>query len=193
MFRRLLVFVALLLALLGAADRARAAGGDYTFEGASVGEQKQVRSALEASAFPWKLVPARITIHVGDYGVSHATRGHIWLDRGIVASGRFGWATIQDEYAHQLDFFLFDPTTRDRLTLALGARDWCYGVSGLAHSEYGCERFSSTLVWSYWPSRDNAYRPTSSRDESAALAPAKFRALMAALIGAPSTAAGARL
>lgn len=193
MLRRLLLFFALQLALLGAAERAWAAGGDYTFEGASVAEQKQVRNALEASAFPWKLVPARITIHVGDYGVSRATRGHVWLDRWIVTSGRFGWATIHDEYAHQLDFFLFDSTMRARLTLALGARDWCYGVSGLAHAEYGCERFSSTLVWSYWPSRDNAYRPSSSRDESAALPPARFRTLLASLIGAPLTAAGARL
>ena len=187
MFRRLLVFLALQLALLGAADRAWAAGGNYVVEGATATEQRAVRSALDASSFPWALVSARITIHVGAYGTSHATPGHIWIDRGITRAGRFGWATIQDEYAHQVDFFLFDSATRARLTTALGAKDWCYGVAGLAHSEYGCERFASTLVWAYWPSKDNAYRPSSRSDESAAMTPKAFRALMAGLVGAPQT------
>jgi len=113
---------------------------------------------------------------------SHATRGHIWLDTRLVGSGRFAWATIQDEYAHQIDFFRFDAATRSDLTEQLGARDWCYDVRGLSHHEYGCERFSSTLVWAFWPSRDNAYRPTSRHDESAAMEPMRFRSLVSGLL-----------
>jgi hypothetical protein len=40
------------------------------------------------------------------------------------------------------------------------------------------------LPWAYWPSKDNAYKPRSAKDESAAIAPARFRALMTELIGA---------
>ena len=138
------------------------------------------------------LVPARITIHIGRRSVSHTRPGHIYLDSRVLTAGRFAWAVVQDEYAHQVDFFLFDAATRSRLTTRLGARDWCYGVPGFLHSEYGCERFASTLVWSYWPSKDNSYRPRTASDESAAMAPAPFRALMAELIGAPRTAAAAR-
>jgi hypothetical protein len=56
-------------------------------------------------------------------------------------------------------------------------------VSGLAHRRYGCERFASTLAWAYWPDRRNAQRPTSARDESAAMKPARFRAVVSRLIG----------
>lgn len=188
-FTLLLAAVAGALALVG---NASAAGGDYVFEGATAAERSEVRSALNASAFPWSVVPTQVTIHVGPFGTSHALPGHIYVDRDLLSAGRFAWSSIQDEYAHQVDFFLFDSATRERLTSTLGAKDWCYGVSGLAHSDYGCERFSSTLVWAYWPSKDNAYRPASRSDESAALAPAAFRALMAALVGAPRSAAGAR-
>ncbi len=96
---------------------------------------------------------------------------------------------VQDEYAHQVDFYLFDAGTRAYVNRELGGLDWCYGVAGLAHSDYGCERFSSTLVWAYWPSRDNAYRPESPLDESAAMAPARFRALMTELVDAGSVPA----
>jgi hypothetical protein len=193
MQRRLLVLILLQLIVLVLAGRAFAAGGNYVFESATPAEQREVKAALDASAFPWSLVPAQITIHVGPYGVSRATRGHVWLDRDLLRSGRFAWAIVQDEYAHQVDFFLFSTGIRSHLTGALGARDWCYGVSGLSHSEYGCERFASTLVWAYWPSKRNAYRPTGPSDEAAAMAPAAFRTLMAELVGAPRTPAGARL
>jgi len=193
MRRRFIVLLLLEIAVFATGANAYAAGGNYVFAGATAAEQRQVRSALDASAFPWDLVPARVTINVGAYDVSHAAPGQIWLDRDLLRAGRFGWAVVQDEYAHQLDFFRFDWSMRARLNLELGARDWCYGVSGLAHGEYGCERFSSTLVWSYWPSRNNAYRPTTPDDESAAMAPTRFRSLMAELVGAPRTATGARL
>ena len=177
--RTLLVASIAALALTG---NAYAKGGNYIFDGGTAKEQKQVRSALNASSFDWSVVPAQITIHVRKGIGSHATRGHVWLDSELLASGRFGWATVQDEYAHQVDFFLFDPATRAQLNGALGGRDWCYRVGGLNHSDYGCERFASTLVWAYWPSRENAYRPRSKNDESAAMAPAKFRALVGQLL-----------
>lgn len=175
----------LLAALIGALalpGGAFARGGDYVFEGATSVERAQVRAALDASSFDWGLVGARITIHVRRDIVSHSTRGHIWLDARLLRSGRFAWATIQDEFAHQLDFFRFDDATRRRLTSELSAKDWCYGVHGLRHAEYGCERFASTLVWAFWPSPDNAYRPTSRGDEAAAMAPARFRALLERLL-----------
>jgi len=179
---RYFLLLAVSIASLALPGTALAGGGDYAFAGGTSGQRSQVHAALEASAFDWDAVPTRVTIHIKPDQPAHATRGHIWLDARLVSSGRFAWAVIQDEYAHQVDFFRFDAVTRERLTGELGARDWCYGVSGLDHAEYGCERFASTLVWAFWPSKDNAYRPTSSRDESAAMPPQQFRALLAGLL-----------
>ena len=107
-----------LIAILAAAvvlpASAQAAGGDYVFQGASRTERSTVRAALNASSFDWNVVPKQVTVHVGRYGVSHATPGHVWLDRGLLASGRFSWATVMDEYAHQVDFFVLDPARRAR-------------------------------------------------------------------------------
>ena len=122
---------------------------------------------------------------VSGLGTSRATHGHVFLDATLLGAGRFSWATIQDEFAHQVDFFLLDDAERATLLRRLGGRDWCYGVKGLRHHEYGCERFASTLVWSYWQSPANAYRPLSPRDESAAMEPAAFRALLARLLSRP--------
>lgn len=193
MHRALIAFTVALLAALALSGNAFARGGNYTFDGGTQAQRTQVKSALDASAFDWGLVPTQVAIHIGAYGVSHARPGHAFVDGDLLSAGKFAWATVQDEYAHQIDFLLFNDAIRSRLTGALGARDWCYGVSGLAHGDYGCERFSSTLVWSYWPSKSNAYKPASASDESAAMAPAAFRSLMAELIGAPRSAAGARL
>ena len=66
-----------------------------------------------------------MTIHVGNVGTSHATPGHIWLDRGLLATGRFAWATVMDEYAHQVDFLVLDAAHRSVLLLRLGADAWC--------------------------------------------------------------------
>jgi hypothetical protein len=131
-------------------------------------------------------VPKQVTVHVGSYGVSHSTPGNVWLDRGLLASGRFAWATVMDEYAHQVDFFVLDPARRAVLQQRLGASAWCYEVSGLAHGAHGCERFASMVAWAYWPSKDNAYRPASATDESASMAPAEFRALLSTVVGMPT-------
>jgi hypothetical protein len=178
-------FAATVAAALVLPATALAGGGDYAFDGATASERATVRAALDASSFDWDLVPQRVTIHVGAVGTSHALPGHIWLDRGLLAAGRFAWPTVMDEYAHQVDFLVLDPLHRSILQQRLGASAWCYETAGLAHSAYGCERFSSMVAWAYWPSRESAYRPVSPRDETAAMAPAEFRQLLASLVGAP--------
>jgi hypothetical protein len=184
MIRRFAATVALALVLPASA---LAGGGNYAFDGATPAERATVRAALNASSFDWGVVPQRVTIHVGAVGASHATPGHIWLDRDLLASGRFAWATVMDEYAHQVDFLVLDPLRRSILQQRLGASAWCYEVSGLGHGAYGCERFSSMVAWAYWPSRESSYRPMSATDESASMPARDFRQLLAALVGVPST------
>ena len=185
MLRRL---AAVLAAAFVIPASAQAAGGDYVFQGASAAERSTVRGALNASSFDWGVVPKQVTVHVGRYGVSRSTPGHLWLDRGLLASGRFSWATIMDEYAHQVDFFVLDPARRALLQQRLGASAWCYEVSGLAHGAHGCERFASMVAWAYWPSKDNSYRPASPADESAAMPAGEFRALLSTMVGVPTPA-----
>ena len=183
MLRRLAAILAVAFVLPASAQ---AAGGDYVFEGASPSERSTVRAALNASSFDWGVVPKQVTIHVGRYGVSHSTPGNVWLDRGLLGAGRFAWATVMDEYAHQVDFFVLDPARRALLQQRLGASAWCYEVSGLAHGAHGCERFASMIAWAYWPSKDNAYRPASPADESAAMPPGEFRTLLSTVVGMPT-------
>lgn len=166
------------------AGTAQAAGGNYRFDGGTASQRTQVREALKASSFNWNLVKAQITIHIQRGTVSHALPGEIWLDADLLDSGRFSWATVQDEYSAQVDFFLFTPAIRAQLQAALGAKAWCYENGSIqAHGDQGCERFSSVLPWAYWQSPDNAYKPTAKTDESAAMAPARFKALLSRLIG----------
>jgi len=182
---RRLVSLLAVSALLPAAGQATAAGGRYTFAGGTPAQRAVVRSALNASSFDWSRVPARVTIHIAPGVHAHAIPGQIWLDPKLLSAGRFAWATIQHEYAHQVDFFLFGSQTRERLGRLLGSKDW-YQVNRRGdHDEFGAERFASTLAWAYWPSGDNALRPRTAKDESAAMAPEKFRALVASLLRAP--------
>jgi len=170
------------------AGTAQAAGGNYRFDGGSALERTQVREALKASSFDWSLVKAQVTIHIQRGTVSHAVPGEIWLDADLLDSGRFSWATVQDEYSHQVDFFLFTPEIRAQLQAALGAKAWCYENGSIqAHGDQGCERFTSLLPWAYWQSPDNAYKPTAKTDESAAMAPTRFKALLSRLIGTRAT------
>jgi hypothetical protein len=182
MLRRLLI-LAVTLAALAVPGSALAGGGDYGFAGAGPAERATVRAALNASAFDWSIVPQHVTIHVGPYGVSHSTPGDIWLDRGLLDAGRFAWATVMDEYAHQIDFHVLDASSRAVLQTKLGTNAWCYESAGLAHGANGCERFSSMVAWAYWPSKDNSYRPASHTDESASMPAAEFRNLLSSLVG----------
>jgi hypothetical protein len=185
MLRRLLI-LAVTLAALAVPGSALAGGGDYGFEGAGPAERSTVRAALNASAFDWSIVPQHVTIHVGPYGVSHSTPGNLWLDRGLLGAGRFSWATVMDEYAHQIDFQVLDASSRAVLQTKLGTSAWCYESAGLAHGANGCERFSSMVAWAYWPSKDNSYRPASATDESASMPAAEFRNLLSSLVGKPT-------
>jgi hypothetical protein len=184
--RSALVLVSLLAAVLVTAGGAAAGGGNYVFAGGTANEQKQVKDALNASSFDWSLVPNQITIHIAPGQSSQASPGQIWLDANLLDAGTFAWGVVQHEYAHQVDFFLLNAGERLAVGQQLGAQDWCYGIAGLPHAAYGCERFASTLAWSYWPSQDNVMRPQSATDESAALPPAEFRALLAKLLESPS-------
>ena len=183
MLRRLAAIIAASLVLPASA---LAGGGDYVFEGATPAERSTVRAALNASSFDWSVVPEQVTIHVGAYGTSHATPGHVWLDRRLLATGRFAWPTVMDEYAHQVDFFVLDSAHRELLRERLGSSAWCYERAGTAHADNGCERFGSMVAWAYWPTKHNSYRPESAADESAAMPATQFRQLVAALVGVPS-------
>ena len=184
---RLYGIVFTLVLALVAPGIAHAAGGSYVFAGGTPQEQAQVRAALDASSFDWSVVPETITINIEPGHDSEATRGEIWLDADLVDSGRFAWGTVQHEYAHQVDFFLLDDAKRAELQAALGGASW-WSAQGLQHSQLASERFASTLAWTFWQSQANALRPTSPGDESAALPPAQFKALLARVLGLPSLA-----
>lgn len=189
MLHRLQVMLVSCVVALAVAGSAAAAGGNYVFDSGSAQEQAQVREALDVSSFDWSLVPAQIVVHIAHGSDSYAMPGQIWLDADLLDSGEFSWGVVQHEYAHQVDFFLLDDAKRALLQSTLGAASWC--GSG-AHGSQGCERFASTLAWSYWQSPENSMQPQSPHDESSAMAPASFRSLLVSLIGAPDVTATPR-
>jgi hypothetical protein len=186
--RRTLLTLFSAICFLAFAQSALAGGGNVALSGGTPKEQATVRSALEASSFNWSLIPRTITIHIGAYGDSYSIYGQVYLDASLLDSGRFAWGVVQHEMGHQVDFFLLDDTKRAQLLQLLGGKDWCYSVSGLEHSDYGCERFASELAWAYWQSPDNSMKPSSSTDEAGAIPVAQFRAALTQLIGAPAVA-----
>jgi hypothetical protein len=170
------------------AQSALAAGGSYSFAGGTAKQQSTVRAALNASSFDWGVLPQSVTVHIGPVGGSYSQVGNIYLDGSLLDSGRFSWGVVQHEFAHQVDFMLFDDTKRALLGSALGGKDWCYSITGLQHWDYGCERFASELAWAYWPSADNTMAPASTHGESGGMPVTQFRALVAELLGVPSLA-----
>jgi hypothetical protein len=183
--RRALLTLFSAICFFAFAQSALAGGGSFAFSGGTPKEQATVHAALEASSFDWSLIPRTITIHIGDYGDSYSTYGQVYLDAALLDSGRFAWGVIQHELGHQVDFFLLDDDKRAQLLQLLGGKDWCYSISGLKHSDHGCERFASELAWAYWQSPDNSMKPASSTDEAGAIPVAQFRAVLTQLIGAP--------
>jgi hypothetical protein len=177
--RAALLFAAVALAVPA---RASAGGGRYTLVGGTRSERQTVVAALEASSFDWDLVRERITIEIVRGIDSQALPGRIWLDANLLDTGTFAWGVVQHEYAHQVDFALLDDALRARLLPLLGGNVWCYTTPVVADGDYGCERFASTLAWSYWPSPSNCMKPEWRGDESSALPPRRFRALLAALL-----------
>ena len=190
MFRLLRCALTAALAALALAGIAQAKGGNYVFDGGTPKEQAEVRSALNASAFNWSLVPAQVTVHIAPgLGTSDATPGELWLDSALLDSGVFSWGVVQHEYAHEVDFFLLDEGKRAALAPQLGGQSWWPGAGApLAHGQLTCERFASTLAWAYWPSVRNSMKPQSRNDESSAMAPAAFRALLAQVLAVPVAA-----
>ena len=174
--RRVAFLVA--IAFLASPAAMSSAAGSYTFDGGTKAERETVVAALKASSFDWALLPGPIVVHIVRGEPSRSLPHEIWLDADLLDSGEFAWGVVQHEYAHQVDYLLLDDAERAVLLQALGGRDWCYSVPGLRHDQYGCERFASTLAWSFWPSPENSMRPIRPGDESAAMAPAKFRALV---------------
>jgi hypothetical protein len=186
--RSFATLVAAVAVALGTAGAAAAFGGQYAFDGGTAAQRQQVVKALAASSFDWGLVPRQITIHiVRDLPTSEASPGEIWLDASLLDSGQFSWGVVQHEYAHQVDYYLLDGTTRSVLAQRLGGTAWFPGAQALAHDAYGCERFASTLAWSYWQSPANAMKPAGPTDESAALRPAQFKALLAQVLADGAT------
>jgi hypothetical protein len=161
---------------------ALASGGSYRIDGGTPRQQAQVRLALEASSFDWDLVPA-VEIAIRNGAGSYSLPGHITLDGSLLDAGIFSWAVVQDEYAHQVDYLVLGDRDRSILNRELYGRVWCHSDKpGLPHADYGCERFTSTFVWAFWQVRQNPYKPMSRTDESAAMAPARFRSLMQELL-----------
>ena len=184
-------FTSLLLAAALAAvlaQSALASGGRYTFAGGTAKEQATVRAALDVSSFDWNVLPTPVVVHIAPIGGSYSEAGHVHLDSALLDSGRFSWGVVQHEFAHQVDFLLFDDAKRATFNGALGGSDWCYGVPGLAHAAYGCERFASELAWAYWPSADNSMSPSATHGESGGMPPAQFRSLLAQALGMPTLA-----
>jgi hypothetical protein len=176
--RRLLALVPLAATLLVVAPTGHATGRPIVFDGGTASEHAQVTSALAVSSFDWDVLPP-ITVHIQTDSESSAIPGEIWLDARLLDAGRFSWGVVQHEFAHEVDFLVLTASQRSVLQKLLGAKTWCDVTRELPHSAYGCERFASTLAWSFWQSRDNCMRPESRRDESAAVSPAAFRSAIA--------------
>jgi hypothetical protein len=178
------LFAILTLAAPGLAQAGRTVGGSYDIDGGTRSQRTQITRALEVSLFDWGHIPVRVQIHVAPGIGARSAPGHIWLSPELLGAGIFSWAFVQDEYAHQVDFFLLDPVERAYLNQLLGTEVWCYADRpGLAHSAYGCERFTASFVWSFWPAKENAYKPRSRRDAYAsALDPSAFRNMVSTLI-----------
>lgn len=192
--RVLLPVVAIALAALLVPAVASARGGSYVFEGGTPKQQAKVRVALEASSFDWGIVDRTVMIRLRKGADTSARRGEIWIDTDLLSSGVFAWGPIQHEYAHQVDFFLLDDADRTHLNRALGGRTW-FPDGGLVgfrrgadHADFGSERFASTLAWSYWQVSENSLKPTSAKDESAAMEPSRFRQLLERILGARNPA-----
>lgn len=189
MATKILVAAAAVLAAFAFAGQAHAAGGTYVFDGGTAKQQREVRKALNASSFDWSLVPGTVTIHIARVGTSYATPGHVYLDGDLLNAGRFAWGIVQHEYAHQVDFLLLDAGKKAQVAAALGTTTWCYEDAAVRdHGAQGCERFASTLAWSYWQTADNSMQPAGRNDEAGAMAPKAFKALLGSLL-APAPAA----
>jgi hypothetical protein len=137
-----------------------------------------------------------VTVHIARGLGSSAAPGQIWLDADLLDSGTYAWGVVQHEYAHQVDFFLLSTSARTQLLTSLGGASWWQPSAAarapdgtLQHASLASERFASTLAWAYWQSPANTLKPHDRSDESGAMAPAKFRQLLATLLSRNGSAA----
>jgi hypothetical protein len=156
----------------------------YSFVGGTPSEHATVKKALAASSFDWRVLPGRVTIHIGPGGACSASEGQIRLGSAMLAHGRAAWGIVQHEFAHQVDFFLLSPAERTTLEKQLGGEAWWAGREGFRHDELGSERFASTLAWSYWPSPYNTLARYA-HVEATAMPAARFRRLLNRLLRVP--------
>jgi hypothetical protein len=176
-------------AALGLSGPALATGGSYVFDGGTPAEQATVQAGLNASSFDWSLVPVQVTIHIRrGIAVSESLPGQTWLDANLLDAGTFSWGVVQMEYAQQVQYLLLNDQQQASLITTLHAKDWCYELPGTSVKDNACERFAATLAWAYWPSPQNSMKPSGADDESAAMAPAAFRALVTSLLGVSAQA-----
>lgn len=183
-FRLLALTLVAWAVLFPASSVALAAGGNYVFQGGTSNEQQQVRDALQASSFNWSLVTEQITIDITPTMVSESVPGTIYLDPSLLDSGEWSWGVVQNEYANQVDFYLLPQSDEALFNTALGGTAWCYGDQpGLDMTQYGCERFASTLAWSYWQSPENCIQPADVGAEVEGMQPTAFRALLTSVLG----------
>jgi hypothetical protein len=188
MFKRLSLLALLLAGALISASGALAAGGNYTVTGGTASERAQVHSALDASAFPWSIVPGPIAITIAHGGPSQASPGAISLDANLLDAGRFSWGVVQHEYAHQVDFALLDDGMRNRLAPLLGGAYWWPPYAFEGHAAADCERFADMVAWAYWPSGDNVMRASTPSDENYGISPEAFRAALQSALPALAAA-----
>jgi hypothetical protein len=184
-FRRLLISLAAVCATLVVAPAALAAGGNYVFDGGTAVQQRTVVSALDASSFPWDIVPGPVVVHIERGTASRALAGQIWLDADLLDAGRFSWGVVQHEYAHQVDFSVLTDSLREQLHQSLAGASWW---AGAGHADLDCERFADLVAWSYWQAPDNVMKPQSAEDEGGQMTPEAFRTLLATLLPATAVA-----
>lgn len=180
---RISFFATVVLVALALVPAGFARSTSVSFDGGTRAERAQVSAALSASSFDWRALRDRITVHIAAGLDSEATPGNVWLDANLLSSGRFSWGVVQHEFAHQVDFLLLTDAQRAELGRLLRTPVWCNDNSpSLPHSDYGCERFASTLAWAFWQSSDNVMRPHSSSDEAGAVTPAVFRSTLTRML-----------
>ena len=165
------------------AATAGAGSSSYTFDGGTKKQRETVAAALRASSFDWSVVPGPIAIHIVKGEPSRSIPGEIWLDADLLDAGEFAWGVVQHEYAHQVDYLLFDDLQRSLLLKRLGGRDWCYARLVWRTTSTAASGSRRPLRGRSGPHRRTRCGRPVKRDESAAMAPAKFRALVSRLTG----------
>lgn len=189
-------FLAFLVAALLLPGTALARGGKVAFVGGTPDEQQQVTDALRVSAFDWNVLPAVVDVHIVPGADSHALPGDVYLDSNLLDACSLSWGVVQHEFAHEFDFFFLSASDHAALLQTLGGPAWfASGPVGAApdgqvlHEQLASERFASTFAWAFWPSSANVLKPKSKHDEAAAMAPARFRTLIASLVARSATPA----